>query len=210
MRAVPKIVDKEERMQMILSKALEVFAKVGYRESNLSLIAEACCLSRPTVYQYFSDKKEIYYYAVKNVTSRMFEKYSNIAFAPGDQDEIERLRMIVLDIFSFARENESTLSNLVEFILSEKKSGVDVYSSIRSRTAKMRILIKRLVLQGIHRNTIRECDADKVGEEIFSLVVAEAFQVGFFPSFSAEEASSIVSEFLEAFRRSNSLPFTKK
>ena len=201
MRAVPKIVDKEERMQMILSKALEVFAKVGYRESNLSLIAEACCLSRPTVYQYFSDKKEIYYYAVKNVTSRMFEKYSNIAFAPGDQDEIERLRMIVLDIFSFARENESTLSNLVEFILSEKKSGVDVYSSIRSRTAKMRILIKRLVLQGIHRNTIRECDADKVGEEIFSLVVAEAFQVGFFPSFSAEEASSIVSEFIEAFRR---------
>ena len=201
MRAVPKIVDKEERMQMILSKALEVFAKVGYRESNLSLIAEACCLSRPTVYQYFSDKKEIYYYAVKNVTSRMFEKYSNIAFAPGDQDEIERLRMIVLDIFSFARENESTLSNLVEFILSEKKSGVDVYSSIRSRTAKMRILIKRLVLQGIHRNTIRECDADKVGEEIFSLVVAEAFQVGFFPSFSAEEASSIVSDFLEAFRR---------
>ena len=201
MRAVPKIVDKEERMQMILSKALEVFATVGYRESNLSLIAEACCLSRPTVYQYFSDKKEIYYYAVKNVTSRMFEKYSNIAFAPGDQDEIERLRMIVLDIFSFARENESTLSNLVEFILSEKKSGVDVYSSIRSRTAKMRILIKRLVLQGIHRNTIRECDADKVGEEIFSLVVAEAFQVGFFPSFSAEEASSIVSEFLEAFRR---------
>ncbi|MBS7379252.1 MAG: TetR/AcrR family transcriptional regulator [Candidatus Ornithospirochaeta sp.] len=198
---MPKIVDKEERMQMILSKALEVFAKVGYRESNLSLIAEACCLSRPTVYQYFSDKKEIYYYAVKNVTSRMFEKYSNIAFAPGDQDEIERLRMIVLDIFSFARENESTLSNLVEFILSEKKSGVDVYSSIRSRTAKMRILIKRLVLQGIHRNTIRECDADKVGEEIFSLVVAEAFQVGFFPSFSAEEASSIVSEFLEAFRR---------
>ena len=83
MRAVPKIVDKEERMQMILSKALEVFAKVGYRESNLSLIAEACCLSRPTVYQYFSDKKEIYYYAVKNVTSRMFEKYSNIAFGPG-------------------------------------------------------------------------------------------------------------------------------
>ena len=37
-------------------------------------------------------------------------------------------------------------------------------------------------------------------KEIFSLVVAEAFQVGFFPSFSAEEATSIVSEFLESFR----------
>ena len=115
---MPKIVDKEERMQMILEKALEVFARVGYRDSNLSLIAEACSLSRPTVYQYFSDKKEIYYYAVKNVTSKMFERYSKIAFHEGEEDEIERLRLIVVDIFTYARENESTLSNLVEFILS--------------------------------------------------------------------------------------------
>ena len=197
---MPKIVDKEERMQMILEKALEVFSRVGYRDSNLSLIAEACSLSRPTVYQYFGDKKEIYYYAVKNVTSKMFERYSKIAFQEGEEDEIERLRLIVVDIFTYARENESTLSNLVEFILSEKRAGVDVYSAIRVRTATMRHLIKRLVLQGIHHNTIRSCDADKVGEEIFSLVVAEAFQVGFFPSFSAEEATSIVSEFLESFR----------
>ena len=188
-------------MQMILEKAMEVFSRVGYRDSNLSLIAEACSLSRPTVYQYFGDKKEIYYYAVKNVTSQMFEKYSKIAFAEGDEDEIGRLRLIVMELFAYARENESTLSNLVEFILSEKKAGVDVYSAIRGRTAKMRVLIKRLVLQGIHRGTIRECDADKVGEEIFSLVQAEAFQVGFFPSFSAEEAAQIVSEFLESFRK---------
>ena len=197
---MPKIVDKEERMQMILEKALEVFARVGYRDSNLSLIAEACSLSRPTVYQYFSDKKEIYYYAVKRVTSQMFDKYSKIAFMEGDEDEIQRLKMIVQDLFSYAKEHESTLSNLVEFILSEKKAGVDVYSAIRSRTAKLRILIKRLVLLGIHRGTIKECDDDKVGEEIYSLVQAEAFQVGFFPSFSAEEASCIVSEFLESFR----------
>ena len=84
---MPKIVDKEERMQMILEKALEVFSRVGYRDSNLSLIAEACSLSRPTVYQYFGDKKEIYYYAVKNVTSKMFERYSKIAFQEGEEDE---------------------------------------------------------------------------------------------------------------------------
>lgn len=197
---MPKIVDKEERMQMILEKALEVFARVGYRDANLSLIAEACGLSRPTVYQYFTDKKEIYYYAVKNVTSHMFEKYSQIAFREGDADEIARLCLIVKDLFSYARENDSTLANLVEFILSEKKSGYDVYSAIRSRTAKMRILIKRMILQGIHRGTIRECDADKVGEEIYSLMQAEAFQVGFFPSFSAEEAYETVSAFLESFR----------
>ena len=44
---------------MILQKALEVFARVGYREANFSLIAEACEISRPTVYQYFKDKQKL-------------------------------------------------------------------------------------------------------------------------------------------------------
>ena len=77
---MPKIIDKEERMNMILRKAIEVFSEVGYKDANLSLIAEECNLSRPTVYQYFKDKKEIYYYAVKKISDEMYSRYSVIAF----------------------------------------------------------------------------------------------------------------------------------
>ncbi|MBQ0071334.1 MAG: TetR/AcrR family transcriptional regulator [Spirochaetales bacterium] len=132
---MPKIVDKEERMQTILMKAMDVFSRYGYKDSNLSLIAEECGLSRPTVYQYFKDKNEIYYYAVKSVSNKMFNRYSNIAFEAGEKDEVERITEIMDDLFAYAKENESTLENLVEFILVEKKAGVDVYSIIRSRTA---------------------------------------------------------------------------
>ncbi len=197
---MPKIVDKEERMNTILRNAMEVFSEVGYKESNLTLIAEKCGLSRPTVYQYFKDKKDIYYYAVKKVTSDMFARYSHYAFDEGEEDELERLDMIITDLFEKAKNNESALSNLVEFILSEKRSGVDVYSTIKARTAKLRILIKRLVLQGVHRGTIKECDVDKVGEEIYNLIQAECFQVGFFNNYSPRQAHETLLDFLACFK----------
>lgn len=196
---MPKIVDKEERMNMILQKAMEVFSEVGYRESNLTLIAEKCSLSRPTVYLYFKDKKEIYYYAVKKVTSEMFALYSRFAFEDGERNEFERLEMIIRDLFSKAQNNSQALSNLVEFILSEKRNGVDVYSTIRARTAKLRILIKRLILQGIHHGTFRECDSEEVGDEVFNLVTAECFMVGFFDHYTADEASGTVLKYLSSF-----------
>lgn len=197
---MPKIVDREERMNTILQKAMEVFSEVGYKESNLTLIAEKCGLSRPTVYQYFKDKKDIYYYAVKKVTSDMFTLYSHYAFDEGDKDEIERLDMIISDLFAKAKSNETSLANLVEFILAEKRSGVDVYSTIKARTAKLRILIKRLVLQGVHRGTIKDCDVEKVGDEIYNLIQAECFQVGFFSNYSPARARETLLDFLSCFK----------
>ncbi len=197
---MPKIVDKEERMNTILTKAMEVFSEVGYRESNLTLIAEKCGLSRPTVYQYFKDKKDIYYYAVKKVTSEMFTLYSEFAFGDGDKDEIERIDLIITDLFEKAKNNSSSLSNLVEFILAEKRSGVDVYEIIRARTAKLRILIKRLLLQGVHRKTIRECNVERLGDEVYNLIQAECFQVGFFNNYTCEEAHQTIFDFLLTFK----------
>ena len=93
---MPKKIDHEERKVKILKTALDVFAKEGYRDSNLSLIAEQCGLSRPTLYQYFKDKDEIYYYAVKLVTGRMFLRYGQMAWDEklgGCVDRIEAICM---------------------------------------------------------------------------------------------------------------------
>ena len=81
---MPKKIDHEERKEKILQTALKVFGREGYRDSNLSLIAQECGISRPTIYQYFKDKEEIYYYAVKLVTGRMFTKYATLAWSSED------------------------------------------------------------------------------------------------------------------------------
>ena len=99
---MPKKIDHEERKVRILKTALDVFAREGYRDSNLSLIAEQCGLSRPTIYQYFKDKNEIFYYAVKLVTGRMFTRYATVAWDESCGDTIQRIEWICNDVIDEA------------------------------------------------------------------------------------------------------------
>lgn len=199
---MPKIVNKNERMDLILEKALIVFSRVGYREANLSLIADECGFSRPTVYQYFKDKNEIYYYAVKKVTLSLFARYSTIAFENSDKSSLTRLKEIVDDIFSFAFKNESAVENLVEFVLSERKAGVDVYSVLSNRTKKMRILLKRLILRGKNDNEIREeVDPEKMSDILYSIISSSLFEVGFFSRSIEEDIYKPIANLIDSLKK---------
>ena len=127
---------------------LDVFAREGYRDTNLSLIAEHCGLSRPTLYQYFKDKDEIFYYAVKLVTGRMFQRYGTIAWDSGYGDCIQRIEYICNDIIDEAVDNEAALQSLMDVMLQSKRDHVDFSRVIVKRTIKLTILFKRLLNAG--------------------------------------------------------------
>lgn len=61
---MPKIVDYESKKQEIIETARIVFAKRGYHNTNLSHISERCGMGRTTLYQYFSNKDEIFYHTM--------------------------------------------------------------------------------------------------------------------------------------------------
>ncbi len=197
---MPKKIDHEERKEHILKSALEVFAEEGYSNSNLSLIAERAGISRPTVYQYFHDKVEIYYYAVKLITGRMFVHYSSIAWDESIGDEADRLHAIFDDIIGTAKANEASLLNLVSVIISAKKEGVDFAEVIHKRTAKLSILFKRLIRQGIVRGTIAPVDIDAASDRLLTIAQMICFQVAFFPSFDAKQAQEIASLGIDTLR----------
>lgn len=197
---MPKKIDHEERKEHILRTALDVFSREGYRDSNLSLIAERAGLSRPTIYQYFHDKAEIYYYAVKLVTGRLFAKYSEIAWGEGQADEIERMKAIIKDIINEAIANEDALMNLMAVMLSAKKEGVDFADVIQHRTAKLSILFKRLIRQGITNKVIRPVNIAESASEIFAIAETICFQIAFFRSFSKENAYRFASSYIEGLR----------
>lgn len=197
---MPKKVDKNERKELILSTALEVFAREGYREANLSLIAEECGISRPTVYQYFHDKNDIFYYAVKLVTGTMFKRYSEIAWEEGEEDEIDRIMLIVSDVLGYASSNDSVIANLMEFMLSEKKRGVDFSVIIEKRTAKLVILLKRLIRQGVTNGRIKRCSVSEVANNVFNLIESCCFQVGFFKTYDKQTALNLIGSYLGFLR----------
>ena len=205
---MPKRIDHEERKEKILKTALDVFAKEGYRDSNLSLIAEECGLSRPTIYQYFKDKDEIFYYAVKLVTSRMFTRYGAIAWDESYGDCIQRIEYICNDVIDTAVSNEAALQSLMDVMLQSKRDHVDFSQLIVKRTIKLTILFKRLLNAANQRGETADCDVDKVSNHIFTLLEAFCFQIAFLGNFSSSDSKDFVATYLNAYRSEKHEPET--
>ncbi len=55
----PKIVDKEEKRNLILEAAIKVFAKFGLPNTKMVHIAEAAGIGKGTIYEYFKSKEEL-------------------------------------------------------------------------------------------------------------------------------------------------------
>lgn len=196
---MPKKIDHEERKEKILQTALKVFAREGYRDSNLSLIAHECGISRPTIYQYFKDKEEIYYYAVKLVTGRMFNKYATFAWST-DDNYMSRITSICIDIMDNAAQNEGELTSLVDVMLQMKKEGRDFNEIVLRRTAKLTILFKRLLRMGIKQGDIIACDVNKVADHILLLLESTCFQVAFLDTFDMILSKELIANYLEFFK----------
>ncbi len=197
---MPKKIDHEQRKVKILQTALEVFAKEGYKDSNLSLIAQECGISRPTIYQYFKDKDEIYYYAVKLVTGKMFEKYVDFAWNSND-NVLDRVISICSDIIDTGVEHIGELTSLVDVMFVMRKEGTDFNSVILRRTAKLNILFKRLLRLGLDRGDIKEgTSIDKVTEHIALLLESFCIELAFLELKDATKNKDLISTYLNFFK----------
>jgi len=196
---MPKKIDHEERKEKILQTALKVFAREGYRDSNLSLIATECGISRPTIYQYFKDKEQIYYYAVKLVTGRMFTKYADYAWNTPD-DILKRITNICDDIIDISCQHRGELTALMDVMLQLKKEGQDFSDIILRRTAKLHILFKRLLRLGISNGDLVDCNIGKITQHLVILLESFCFQLAFLDSFDTEGSKELVANYLELLR----------
>lgn len=197
---MPKKIDHEARKQEILQAALKAFAREGYRNSNLSLIAAECSLSRPTIYQYFTDKEEIYHYAVKLVTGRMFSKYVSYVWRD-PSGEVDKLIRICEDIIDTADANNIEISNLVGVMIQVKHEGRDFEGMIMHRTAKLSILFKRLIRSGVANGVVKSCDVDKVAEQLMVLLEGACLRIAFFKKYDTTQDKDIIRTFLISFKK---------
>ncbi len=197
---MPKKIDHESRKVKILQTALVVFAKEGYKDSNLSLIAQECGISRPTIYQYFKDKDEIYYYAVKLVTNKMFEKYVDFAWN-SDANVLDRLISICSDIIDTGIQHIGELTSLVDVMFIMRKEGTDFNSVILRRTAKLNILFKRLLRLGIYNGDIKKgTSIDTVTEHISLLLQSFCIELAFLDLKDSNKNKELISTYLNFFR----------
>jgi TetR/AcrR family transcriptional regulator len=194
---MPKVIDHEKRKEEILFTALDVFSRVGYKAANLSLIAQKCGISRPTIYQYFHDKEEIYYYAVKIFTGRMFIRYADIAWDER-RSVMERLKVICRDVIATAGRNREALTSLLYVMIQLKKDGKDFSDTIMRRTAKLIILFKRLLRTGVQSGELElSSSINEVSDHLLHLLESFCFQIAFLDQYNPQTSVKLITLYLE-------------
>ena len=193
---MPKIIDHDKRRGEILTKALQVFAEHGYHETSLSLIAKSCGLSRPTIYQYFRDKEEVFHIAVKKVTGDMFTEYSEIAFSL-DLPVAQRLKEICTRIIMKGYANRDMLTALADVMVQRKREGGDFSDIIMRRTVKLNILFKRLLRYGVENGEFRAFSIDDTSDQIFTLLESFGFQMALLERFNTEVSIRLINLYIE-------------
>lgn len=110
--ARPRAQDYDEKRQLILRNAANLFAGFGYVGASITMIAEACGVSKSLLYHYYSDKEAVIYdILATHLQSLLSVTTDAFAQAPVGQ-KLGALCMALLDAYRDAdAEHQVQLAN---------------------------------------------------------------------------------------------------
>ncbi len=90
----------DDKRDIILDAAREVFGRYGYKRTSMDLIAQAAGMSRPALYQHFKGKGEVFQAAAERMLNEVIEAIEAAGRAPGTvTDRLYRALAVRLDFF---------------------------------------------------------------------------------------------------------------
>lgn len=90
---------KEQRRQLIIEKALELFAKKGYAETRIGDIAKAADMSAGLLFHYFESKEQLYEELV-----RMGVQGTNTPAKMNFENPLDYFELFLDELFKFSHE----------------------------------------------------------------------------------------------------------
>ena len=92
---MPKIVDEQMReatRQRIIREAAREFARLGFDQANINLIAEQAGIGKGTIYLYFENKRELFLAMLRSIAQMQLTAIRAALATPGTfQQRLERL-----------------------------------------------------------------------------------------------------------------------
>src|SRR5882724_11195319 len=110
---------------MILASAAHLFAKRGYTAASMNQVAEACGLSKATLYHYYKDKYTLLLSIAENHVSRL-EAIVVAVLARKQSPERQMLELIrsIVEEYSDAQDAHRVLTEDVKFLEPEDRERV--------------------------------------------------------------------------------------
>ena len=104
--------NRDERRAQVLEAAKNVFAAKGYYGATMNEIAKTACVNKPSLYQIFSSKREVYL-ALFDVHLKVLTHLVTEALS-STTDNRERIRALILGFYRFVDSNDGAYRLLFE------------------------------------------------------------------------------------------------
>ncbi len=112
--ARPRATDYANKRRGILRRSAELFARHGFTGTSITMIAEACGVSKTLLYHYYSSKEAVLFDLLDEHLRHLVEVLEGAARTPGsDQERLQALAIALLDAYRGAdAEHQVQIANL--------------------------------------------------------------------------------------------------
>jgi len=171
--------DPRSKRHQILAAAYDVFSRKGYYRTTVDEIIALADTGKGTVYNYFTNKEQLFYTLVRE-RSQPFETALH-KIAASSEPTIDKLEAMIRLSLKFYVENADLWRVLMHEIRGFGREG---YSALAPETrAKYREGFRRVVSalehvlhEGIDRGLLREIDVTKSAYALLSIIVMMVYQ----------------------------------
>ncbi len=170
------VVEHEKRKREILEKSLELFCQEGYEDVTFQKIADTCGITRTTLYIYFKNKREIFLFSIKQLTTK-FEKSLIKAVKDDSLNAESCLRKIMASIIDACIENKRLFVVLLPYLMALQKSGVDPNERVQRRILRLRHVLTTIIIRGQEAGEFKKQPVKTINDLIYSIVESGIFRI---------------------------------
>ncbi len=158
---------KPDKKQEILTAALKVFARYGFKKATVEDVAKEVSMTKSNLYFYVSSKRELYEQSIRDALTKWRD---SVAAAIAEKDNaIEKFKVMAVKSYEYLADDEQLRSILIQ------DPGIFTLSPAEDRFYEINqgamLLIKDILEQGIDEGLFIEVDVDHTTEFLFSVYI---------------------------------------
>ncbi|WPG38923.1 TetR/AcrR family transcriptional regulator [Variovorax sp. EBFNA2] len=115
----------DDQRELILAQAAQLFARRGYPATSMNQVAEACNLSKATLYHYYKDKSSLLISIAETHVSKLAALVAEEEANPHtDEERLRRFIYRIVEEYAGAQDAHRVLTDDVRFLEAEDRERV--------------------------------------------------------------------------------------
>ena len=170
------VVEHDKRKHEILEKAFELFCRDGYEDVTFQKIADACGITRTTLYIYFKNKREIFSWSIKQLTEELERMLLEIV-EDRELNSEQSLRRTLEWIIDACAARAQIFHVLLQYVMQLRKSGTSPAERVHRRMLRLRHLLSMMIIRGIDSGEFKPIAVKDANELLYSLIESAVFRI---------------------------------